>query len=110
MIRHFQDAADVRRLVPVEEELRLGRVGVHAVGALQEPESDQRVEEVTRRAWVQAETSLHVLQRAGPPGEIREELHLDGTQQHLRRHEPQTDLHDVFGRHLASGRSDIGHR
>ena len=55
MVRHLEDAADVGRLLPVEEQVGLGRVGVAVAGALQEAERDQRVEEVARRARVQAE-------------------------------------------------------
>ena len=54
-VQHLQQAALVAGLGAVEEEVRLGRVAVLAVLALEHPERHQRVEEVARAARVKAE-------------------------------------------------------
>lgn len=95
VIGHLEDAADVRRRVPVEEEARLRGVAVHAVLALQEAQRDERVEEVASRSLVQPEPATDGLEVSGMTGELGEEAHLDGAQERLGCPEAQAHLHDV---------------
>ena len=55
VVGHLEDAADVGRLAAIEEQIGLGRVGVAVAARAQEAERDERIEEVARRARVQAE-------------------------------------------------------
>ena len=57
---------DVRWLLSVEEEIRLGRVGVAIALAREEPERDQRVEKVPRRSRMKPEPHAERLERLGP--------------------------------------------
>jgi hypothetical protein len=45
---------------------------------------------------MKAEAPPYVLQPAGPPGQLGEELHLDGAKQRLRRPETQAHLDDAI--------------
>jgi hypothetical protein len=76
-VGHLEDAADIRRLLLVEEEAGLRRVRVDVAGALQEAERDQRVEEVEGGARVQAERGAQIGRRGRLLGETGEqpELH-----------------------------------
>ena len=64
LVRHFQNAADVGRLLPVEKEIGLGGVRILVARAREKAERDQRVEEVARRARVQAQTPAERLEAA----------------------------------------------
>jgi hypothetical protein len=55
VVGHLQDAAHVRRLVLVEEQVRARCVVVNPVATLEEPEGHQRVEKVPRRPRVQTQ-------------------------------------------------------
>ncbi len=97
-VRHLQHAAEVGGLGPVEERVRLGRVGVAAFRvAVEHAERDERVEEVARGARVKAEA---VAERRGverPAGQFGEEAEFDRAQQGLRTPEAEAELHDPFG-------------
>jgi hypothetical protein len=55
---HLQDPADVGRLLPVEEQLGIVCIRVHAVIAtVQEPECHERIKEVERAALMQPKPS-----------------------------------------------------
>jgi hypothetical protein len=62
MVRHLEDAAHIRGLLPVEEEVGLGRVGVGIAGALEKPERGERVEKVPGRPRMQAEPPAESLE------------------------------------------------
>ena len=95
LVGHLQHAADVGRLALVEEEIGLGRVVVDAVAALEEPEGDERVEEVARGARMQAEAGGEFGERLGVFGEFGEDFHLDGAEQSLRGPEAEADLQNL---------------
>ena len=65
MVRHLEDAADVGRLLPIEEEIGLGRVGVLLAVALQEAERHEGIEEVARRTRVQPQASAERVEVLG---------------------------------------------
>ena len=68
VVRHLEDAADVRRLLAVEEEIGLGRVArSDRRSRCEEAERHQRVEEVARRARVQAEAAARAPRSASGP-------------------------------------------
>ena len=77
VVRHLEDAADVGRLAPVEEEIGFGRVGVAIAVALKKSERDERVEKVARRARVQPEAPAKRVERLGAVRELAEHAKLD---------------------------------
>ena len=64
LVGHLEHAADVGRLVFVEEEVGRGRVGVDSVAAFQEAERHQRVEKVAGRSRMQAEATGQCLRES----------------------------------------------
>ena len=97
MVRHLEDAAHVRGLLPIEEEIGLGRVGVGISRALEEPERGERVEKVPGRPRMEAEAPAERLEFLGAVGQFREHAHLDGAQECLGRPEGQAGLQNPLG-------------
>ena len=83
-VGHLQDAADVRGLVLVEEEIGGRRIGVVSVVALEAIECDEGVEEVARGARMQADAAADAGESLRAFGEHREELEFNGAEQDLR--------------------------
>ena len=79
-VGHLEDAADVRRLPPVEEEIGLGRVRVDAAVPLQEAERDEGIEKIERGSLVQPEALAQIVGRRRFLRQPREDLELDGAQ------------------------------
>src|SRR5262249_62013021 len=52
-IEHLENAAYVRRLGTIQEQVRRGCVGVTAVSPLQQSKRNQRVEEIERGSFVE---------------------------------------------------------
>ena len=81
-VGHRQHSADVRGRGSVEEGGGLGRVVVARLGAVaataQEPEGDERVEEVGSAARVEAETFADLVTRQLLRSHDREEVELNG--------------------------------
>ena len=77
-------------LRPVEEQVRLGRVGVAIAAAREEAERDQRVEEVARRARMQPQPAAQRVVLLGAARQLGEHAHLDGAQQRLGRPEGES--------------------
>jgi hypothetical protein len=97
VIGHLEDAANVRRLLAVEEEIGFRRVGVTIALTRQEPQRDQRVEEIERRSGVQPEPAAERGERFGAFRQFSEHAELDGAEQRLGGPECQPCLHDPFG-------------
>jgi len=97
-VRHFENAADVRRLGLVEEQPGFRRVPIDAVDALQKPEGDQGVEKVARRPRVESEPPAQRLRIARLLGELGEQPDLHRAQQGFRSPEGQTGLENAIGR------------
>lgn len=105
VVRHFEDAADVGRLVLVEEEVGLEAVGIDAVVvAGEKAESDEGVEKIAGAAGMEAHSFRECIQVFGMFGEFGEEFHLDGTEEGFGGPEAETGLEDAFG----SGGSGVG--
>ena len=96
-VRHLQDAADVRRLLPIEEHFRLGRVAVAVALASEESKRHQRVEKVARRATVQPQPSAERVEMLGTLRQLGKDAHFDGAQERLGRPEGKAGLQDLFG-------------
>ena len=102
LVGHFQDAADIAGLGPIQVQRGLRRIGVGAGRIpVQHAERHQRVEEVTRRARVQLQAPGQFLQRLGTAAQLREHAQFDGAQQRLGAPEAPAELHDPFGGHRA---------
>ena len=99
-VGHLEDAADIGRLVPVQEHRAVRGVGVDRVGAvsrsLEEAERDETVEEVATPSRAQTEPLAETIGAVGLRSEFAEHAELDATQQSLRREEPHSHLHDVL--------------
>ena len=80
VVGHFQNTADVGRLLLVQKQRGRRRVRVDPVLALQKPERDQRIQEISRRPGVQAQASADVVRRAGVFRNLGEQFHFDGAQ------------------------------
>ncbi len=103
-VGHFEDAADVRRLPAIQEEIGGRRVRVAAVGPAQEAQRHQRVEEVAGAARMEAEPRPQALQGLGAAGQLGEHAELDGAEEGLGRPEGEPGLEDgVGGRGLGHG-------
>ena len=92
LVRHLEDAADVGRLLLVEERIGGRSVGVLAARALQKSQRHQGVQKIAGGARMQAEPPLYALQRLRPFRQIGEQLHLHRAQQDLRRPKSQAHL------------------
>ena len=97
MVRHLEDAAHVGGLLPIEEEIGLGRVGVLLAVPRKEAERDEGIEEVARRTRVQPQASAERVEVLGPARELREDAHLDRAQERLRGPKGQTGLQNLLG-------------
>ena len=99
-VGHLEQPTDVGRRVLVEERRGVGGVrvlGVIAVAiARQEPERDERVEEVRPAARMEPDPVAELRRRHRRRAERREHLELDRRQQRLRGPETETDLEDLF--------------
>ena len=96
-VRHLEHSADVGRLALVEEQAGRSGVAVRALLALEKAKRHERVEEVARRARMQAQPRAQCFAVQGLLREHGEEFHADGAQEHLRPPEAEAHLHDVFG-------------
>src|SRR6185369_3919178 len=99
-VRHLEHAADVARLLLVEEDLRRLHVRVSTVPTLEHPERHERIEEVPRRPRVERELTAEALEVQRAARERREDPELDGAQQRLRAPESEAKLKDFFRRHV----------
>jgi predicted metal-dependent hydrolase len=97
MVGHLEDAADVRGLASIEKQVRLQRIAVAVALAREEAERDERVEEVTRAALVQAQPAAECVEGLRAVRELGEHAHFDGAQQRLGRPERQAGLEDLLG-------------
>jgi len=96
-VGHLEDAADIRGLAFVEEEVAVGRVRICVAIALQEPERHEGIEEIARRPGVQAQLRAQLLRARRRSRQLREQLELDSAEQGFRRPEPESRLQDAFG-------------
>jgi hypothetical protein len=96
LVRHLEYASEIGRLVPVEEIIGRRRVGIPVVVALEEPESDKRVEKVTRGAVMETQTAGQRVELFGPFGQLGEDLHFNCAEQGLRGPECKAGLQNVF--------------
>ena len=96
MVGHFENAADIRRLGLVQEQVRLRRVRVPIAAAREKAERDERIEKITRRSRMQAETLAERIKRLRTTRELAEHAELDGAQERLRRPEREPGLQDFF--------------
>jgi hypothetical protein len=83
-VGHFKNAADVRRLAFIEEEIRAVRVVIPAIAAFEKFQSDERIEEVPRGPVMEPESSLQCFEIRWVFRQLREYAHLDSTQQRFR--------------------------
>ena len=67
LVRHFEHAADVGRLVFVEERIGGRSVGIFAARAQQKSQRDQGVQKIARGTRMQAEPPLDALERLRAP-------------------------------------------
>ena len=80
LVGHLEDPAHVRRLVPIEEQVRLGSIRIAVTGAGEESERDQCVQEVARRARMEPQPAGERGERFRSLRELREDFHLDRAQ------------------------------
>ena len=77
-IGHLEKAAHIGWLASVEEQIRLGRIAVAPIMAIEQFERDKRVKEIARRAIVEPEPPRQGGKIGRPLGEFREDPKLDG--------------------------------
>jgi len=98
-VQHFQHAADVRRLVSVEEHARLKCVPVKRLRsrtvALQKAHRHQAIEEIPDAARMQIQFFPQLLSGHGFVAQRREYAQLHCRQQHLGAPEPETRLQNT---------------
>ena len=97
VIAHLEDAADIRRLAAVEEQIGFRSIRVDVAGPRQKPEGDERVEEVARRSRMQAKPASQRIVRFGASRQFGEHAHFNGAQQRFRRPERKTGLQNLLG-------------
>ena len=61
--RHLQHAAEIAGLIAVEKQISIGSIAVMVLGALQEAESDQRVEKIAGAARMQSQPAAQIVKR-----------------------------------------------
>ena len=83
LVCHLQNAADIGRLALVQKQVRRRRVAIVAILALQESQSDQRVEKVSGGTRMKAKTSGQCMPFFGAAGKFGEHFHLHGAEQSL---------------------------
>lgn len=67
----------------VEKRVGVGRVPIDAVGPLEEPERDKRIQEVARRPRMQPNASAERVEILRTVRQLRKQLHFDRAQQRL---------------------------
>ncbi|MDT4830735.1 hypothetical protein FQZ97_642100 [compost metagenome] len=107
-IGHFEDAADIRRLRLVEEEVRIRGIAIAAVLAFEQLQGHQGVEEVAGRAGMQFQPGLQVRQVDRAGCKLGEDAELDRAEHGLGGPEPHAELHDVVRRRCAHRSSPRG--
>jgi len=93
-IGHLQQPTDIRRLGPIEIDVRFRRIGVFTRAHLQHAKRHQRIEEIARAALVQAEFFPQGVMAQRTLGQRREKTELHRTQERLRAPEAQAQAHD----------------
>src|SRR5436853_4559482 len=96
MVGHFQNAADVRGLALVQEQVSAGRIAINPVAALEEAKCHQRVQKILGRTRVKSQPVPQSLAALRLPRELREQLHLHCAQERLRGPEAKAELHDLI--------------
>ena len=94
---HLENTADVRGFVPVEKQIRFWCVGVAIPGSLQKAERHESIQEISRRARMQAKAFAEGCERLRTARELGEKPHLDRAQQRFRRPERQPRLKNPLG-------------
>ena len=104
-VDHLEEAADVGRTLVIEESSRLGAVAIAARSPIavpfENPQCDQRVEEVMDRARMETHPCAEFLTCHRAAAEVTEEVELDCGQQGLGRPETHADVQDAGRIHLS---------
>src|SRR4051794_37879292 len=91
-VRHLQHAAEIARLVAIEEELRVRRIAIVVLRPMQEPQRHQGIQEVAGGAGMQPQSAGEFMEIRRTTGEFGEDAYLDCTQKCFRCPETQTYL------------------
>ncbi len=94
---HFEDAADVSRLIAIEEEIGLGGVGVSGDGPGEEAESDEGIEEIAGGTGMETEAHGEGLEFLRAMRELGEDAHFDSAEQGSGGPEGEASLEDMLG-------------
>jgi hypothetical protein len=97
-IGHFEKAANVALLRPVEKKISLGRVAVASILAVEQFQRDKRVEEIARRTLVQPEPLRQIGKIGRALGKLSEQAKLHRAQKRLRRPETKPKIENIGGR------------
>src|SRR5579863_724615 len=96
-VGHLENAADIRRLVLVKEQIGGGRVRVRAVLPLEKSERHQRVEKIAGGPRMQAQAAGERFERLRAARQFGEDLHFNCAEKRLRGPEGQAGLQNVIG-------------
>jgi hypothetical protein len=91
-VTHFQDAANVTRLISVKKKMGLGRVGIFVVVTFQEAQRDKRIQKITDAALMQAEPLAKCFSIERSRREFGKQAEFGGAQEGFRGPEAETDL------------------
>jgi hypothetical protein len=106
-VGHFEHPADVGRLALIEKEIGGGRIAIKIVGAFQEAQGHEGIEEIARRAGMQSDPSPQGLQLFRVFCKFGEQLHFDRAQENLGGPEAQTNLQDQIRSRLVHRRESF---
>ena len=95
-VQHFQETADVGWLGAVQKQIRFGSVGIKSIGALQQFQRDQRIQEVELRARMDVEALANGGSVQRTFRQFREESDFHRAEQRFGGHEAEAKLHDGF--------------
>jgi hypothetical protein len=98
-IGHFEKAANVAWLPPVQKQIRVRRVAVAPILAVEHFQRDKRVKEIARRAIVQAEPARQIGEIGRTLGKLGEQAKLDRAQQRLGFPKTKSKFENIGGRY-----------
>src|SRR5689334_15114405 len=97
-VRHFENAADIGGLCPIEEEIGLRRIRIAALALVQHAQCHQAIEEIMGAAWMQIKPGTQGFAIERSIGESAEHAEFDGAEKGLGAPKTHTERHDPGGR------------
>jgi hypothetical protein len=104
-VTHFEDAADIGGLGPVEKLRCFCGIGVARTGAFQHAQSHQRIEKIPRASRMDSKALAQRLAIERTFAKFGKESEFDSAKERLRSPEPSTELQDLRRRHSPLGHS-----